>query len=101
MAVEIAPETLMGTVSALPPVQLAVLGSLLFVVLAFVGRVTYRNLPSKRPPILEGVPYIGGLLKFAGVRVARRGRCLRCRTNASSRRPRRLASRPPRSRATL
>lgn len=66
MAVEVALETLKGTVSALSPLQLAVFGTLLAVVFAFVGRLVSRNLPSKQPPILEGIPYIGGLLKFAG-----------------------------------
>ncbi|GBF88206.1 sterol 14 desaturase [Raphidocelis subcapitata] len=66
MAVEATLQSLHSTVSALAPVQLAVLGALAFVVAAFVGRVVYRNLPGKQPPILEGVPYIGGLLKFAG-----------------------------------
>jgi hypothetical protein len=71
MAVEAVMEALAG-VSALPPLQLAVLGALAFVALAFAGRLVQRNLPGKSPPILEGVPFIGGLLKFAGVRAAAR-----------------------------
>jgi hypothetical protein len=54
------------------PVQLVLLGAVAFVVLAFVGRVVARNLPSSQPPILEGVPFVGGLLKFAGVRKEQR-----------------------------
>lgn len=68
MAVELVLDSLKGSVVALAPLQLAVLGALCFVIAAFVGRIAYRNLPSKQPPILEGWPYVGGLLKFAGVR---------------------------------
>lgn len=70
MAVEASLAALQHTVSAMGPVQLAVLGALAFVVLAFVGRVVARNIPNGKPPILEGVPFVGGLLKFTGVREA-------------------------------
>ncbi|PNH01769.1 Obtusifoliol 14-alpha demethylase [Tetrabaena socialis] len=30
-----------------------------------VGRLLFNSLPSKRPPVFEGIPYIGGFLKFS------------------------------------
>lgn len=32
-----------------------------------LGRLLANALPGKQPPILEGIPYIGGLLKFVKV----------------------------------
>lgn len=113
MAVEASLSALQG-VSALPALHLAVLGALAFVVLAFAGRVVYRNLPSSQPPILEGIPYIGGLLKFASVRASRGG--LRGATaagvagprppqtrrrRAAGQWPRALRSRPPGAHTSL
>ncbi|KXZ44315.1 hypothetical protein GPECTOR_69g408 [Gonium pectorale] len=39
-------------------------GAVLFLAL-MVGRLLFNNLPGKRPPVFEGIPYIGGLIKFA------------------------------------
>lgn len=48
--------------------QLIAAASAVLALALIVGRVLFNNLPGKRPPILEGIPYIGGLLKFARVR---------------------------------
>lgn len=33
----------------------------------FVARVVSSNFPGKNPPVFEGAPFVGGLMKFAGV----------------------------------
>lgn len=55
----------------LPPWQLGMAVSLVLVAAALVGRVLANSFTGKRPPIFEGIPYIGGLLKFVAVSGAR------------------------------
>nr|QKY15112.1 sterol 14 desaturase (STE14) [Polytomella parva] len=45
--------------------QTAALHAVILLLTACIGRIIYNNLPSKRPPIFEGIPYVGGLIKFA------------------------------------
>ena len=54
-------------VLSLSPVVLVALGSAVLILALAVGRVLFNLLPSKRPPVWEGLPFIGGLLKFTGV----------------------------------
>lgn len=53
---------------AFSPVQLAALLSVITVISMFVLRVVSNQLPGSKPPVFEGVPFVGGLMKFAGVR---------------------------------
>ncbi|PNW86578.1 hypothetical protein CHLRE_02g092350v5 [Chlamydomonas reinhardtii] len=53
-------------VLSLSPVVLVALGSAVLILALAVGRVLFNLLPSKRPPVWEGLPFIGGLLKFTG-----------------------------------
>ena len=62
-----AQEQLLALASGVSPIQLSVLLAAVALVSLFVGRVLVNKIPGKSPPILEGVPFIGGLLKFAGV----------------------------------
>ncbi len=49
------------------PLQLAVVGALLGLVALIAARVMQNLLPSGRPPVFEGIPFIGGILKFSKV----------------------------------
>jgi hypothetical protein len=59
--------TLLGT-----PVPLSQLLVALAVIVVGL-RVLLNALPGKRPPIHEGIPFIGGLIKFSKVRLRWRG----------------------------
>ena len=48
------------------PLQLAV-GSLWLLLTLLAGRVLSNALPSKAPPVDEGIPFVGGLIKFSKV----------------------------------
>ena len=53
---------------ALPlPLQLAV-GAVVLLLTLLVGRVLSNALPGKAPPVDEGIPFVGGLIKFSKVR---------------------------------
>ena len=53
---------------ALPlPLQLAV-GVVVLLLTLLVGRVLSNALPGKAPPVDEGIPFVGGLIKFSKVR---------------------------------
>jgi hypothetical protein len=53
------------------PVQLVLVGAAVLFAAAVLGRLIFNGLPSKRPPVFEGIPFIGGLLKFIGVSACR------------------------------
>lgn len=73
MAVEAVAATMAGG-SAL---QLILVAFLVAVIAAIALRMAQNSLPSKRPPVFEGIPFVGGLLKFAGVSARRSGRLAR------------------------
>ena len=52
---------------ALPTGTLVALGFLGVVVSLLLGRIVLNNLPGKCPPVWEGFPFVGGLLKFIEV----------------------------------
>ncbi len=58
--------TILG--QAVSGTQLA-LGAIIVLVSVIVGRLLQNSLPGNRPPVFEGVPFIGGLMKFVGVSV--------------------------------
>ena len=47
--------------------QLA-LGGFIILLSVIVGRLFQNSFLGNKPPIFEGVPFIGGLMKFVGVR---------------------------------
>jgi hypothetical protein len=61
---------LLGTLAALPAVVLLPLALLAALTLAVVGRLaSHTVLRGPAPPVFEGVPFIGGMLKFAIVSI--------------------------------
>lgn len=58
-------QQVLAVASGFTPVQLSVLLAVAAVITLFVGRVVANRLPGKTPPILEGFPYVGGLIKFS------------------------------------
>jgi hypothetical protein len=60
-------ELVVGAVAGASALQLVATALLVVVVASIALRVAQNHLPSKRPPVFEGIPYVGGLLKFAGV----------------------------------
>ncbi|KAG2500972.1 hypothetical protein HYH03_000794 [Edaphochlamys debaryana] len=53
-------------VGSLSPPMLALAGSAVLFLALVVGRLLYTTFPpGKRPPIMEGIPFVGGLIKFA------------------------------------
>lgn len=63
-------QQVLAVASGFTPVQLSVLLAVAAVITLFVGRVVANRLPGKTPPILEGFPYVGGLIKFSKVQLA-------------------------------
>ncbi len=58
-----------GLIDQLPPPMLyGLIGVALMGILGF-GRLMLQGFATKAPPIFEGVPFIGGILKFAKVRI--------------------------------
>ena len=53
--------------TAFSPFQLAALLGVFALVSMFVVRVVSSSFPGSKPPVFEGVPFVGGLMKFAGV----------------------------------
>lgn len=53
----------------LPVWQLIPLVSVVVVASLVVARLVMNSLPGKTPPIFEGIPFIGGLIKFTKVRI--------------------------------
>mmetsp|Transcript_6366 Transcript_6366/g.14126 ORF Transcript_6366/g.14126 Transcript_6366/m.14126 type:complete len:494 (+) Transcript_6366:74-1555(+) len=59
-------ETITALGAQLGFVQLAVVSAVFAVSVAVIGRVLFNTvLNGKRPPVFEGIPFVGGLLKFA------------------------------------
>jgi sterol 14-demethylase len=63
--------TLTGAAGSFSPFQLAALLGAFALVSMFVARVLSSKFPGSKPPVFEGAPFVGGLMKFAGVRRAR------------------------------
>lgn len=61
-------EALQGVLDGASTMQLAALASVATLVTLVVLRLAQNMMPSGKPPILEGIPYVGGLLKFSKVR---------------------------------
>ena len=61
MAVDIA------TLSALPLPQLIAVSVVVVLLAAIVARVLSNTFNGKAPPIDEGIPFVGGLIKFSKV----------------------------------
>ncbi|GFR40145.1 hypothetical protein Agub_g701 [Astrephomene gubernaculifera] len=59
------PAELIVLMSNLSITQLVVAGSAVLFLTLVVGRLLFNGIPGKRPPVFEGIPYVGGLLKFA------------------------------------
>lgn len=57
------------------PVHVWAAGALVVIAVVVLLRALVNKLPSKRPPIFEEVPFIGGLLGFidSPIKLARRG----------------------------
>ncbi len=55
----------------LPMAYLVAGATVLLVVTATVLRVLTNTITFKAPPVMEGIPFIGGLIKFSRVGVAR------------------------------
>ncbi len=60
-------EALAAGFFSLPAPALYAASALIVVASAVVLRLLFNSLHGKTPPVFEGVPYIGGLLKFAAV----------------------------------
>ena len=61
---------LVAQFQALPLPQQIVVGTVIAVATLVIGRFLHNTLfnsLARRPPIFEGVPYVGGLIKFAWV----------------------------------
>lgn len=52
---------------ALPLPILYVGATAIFLLAIAALRVISKSLPSKAPPVFEGLPFIGGIMKFASV----------------------------------
>lgn len=52
---------------AFSPFQLTALLAVFALISVFVARILANAFPGNKPPVFEGVPFIGGLQKFAGV----------------------------------
>lgn len=63
--------TLTGAAGSFSPFQLAAMLGVFALLSMFVARVLSSKFPGSKPPIFEGTPFVGGLMKFAGVRRAR------------------------------
>ena len=57
----------MGLGTALPAPLLIAASACLMLVAILLLRVISNRLPGKTPPVLEGVPFIGGIMKFVSV----------------------------------
>eukprot|EP00878_Enallax_costatus_P004843 GHUV01005097.1.p1 GENE.GHUV01005097.1~~GHUV01005097.1.p1 ORF type:complete len:497 (+),score=160.86 GHUV01005097.1:332-1822(+) len=51
---------------AFNPFQLAALLGVVTLASLFVARIVSSTFPGSKPPVFEGVPFVGGLMKFAG-----------------------------------
>ncbi len=58
---------------ALPPSLLAAAFTVAALALVVVARLVHNSLPGSAPPVFEGIPFIGGVLKFVKVQCARGG----------------------------
>lgn len=58
-----------------PPVYVTAAAVLLFITLVLVARMVVNAFPGNKPPILESIPFIGGLLGFldSPLKLARHG----------------------------
>ena len=68
----------------LPFLVKCVILPLAFLVVCSVLRLIANRLPSQSPPVFEGIPFIGGVLKFVQVRDARQVRTARPLLTANS-----------------
>lgn len=54
---------------ALPPAALYVVGTLVFLLAVALLRFTSNHLNAKAPPVFEGIPFVGGIIKFVQARL--------------------------------
>ncbi|KAF6265917.1 sterol 14 desaturase [Scenedesmus sp. NREL 46B-D3] len=58
--------TMTGAAGSFSPFQLAGLLGVFGILSMFVMRVFSSQFPGSKPPVFEGAPFVGGLIKFAG-----------------------------------
>jgi hypothetical protein len=56
-----------SALEAFSPFQLTALLAVFALISVFIARVLANAFPGSKPPVFEGVPFVGGLQKFAGV----------------------------------
>ena len=64
-------------VAALPPAALYLVGTVVFLLAVAALRVISNQLNAKAPPVFEGIPFVGGIIKFVQAR-ARLRDCQGC-----------------------
>ena len=55
-------------VAALPPAALYLVGTVVFLLALAALRVITNQLSTKAPPTFEGIPFVGGIIKFVQAR---------------------------------
>ena len=58
-----------GVIDGISPPMLYSLVAVALVGVLIFGRLMMQNFAGKAPPVFEGVPFIGGILKFAKVQI--------------------------------
>lgn len=79
----------------LPMPYLAVGATVLLLATAVVLRVLSNTLTFKAPPVMEGIPFVGGLIKFSKVRGGPMTGWVACGSRLAARRRRRSMRKPP------
>lgn len=57
--------------AALPPAALYLVGTVVFLLAIAALRLISNQLTAKAPPVFEGIPFVGGIIKFVQVRPPR------------------------------